>query len=908
MPLTVGSRLGSYEVLGALGAGGMGEVYRARDSKLGRDVAIKVLPELFAADAERLARFQREAQLLAALNHPNIAAIYGLEDSGPTRFIVMELVEGASLAERVTGAIPFDEALRIARQIVEAFEAAHDKGIVHRDLKPANVMLTEDGQVKVLDFGLAKLDAAESGGSSVSDGPAGLTHSPTLTFAATQAGMILGTAAYMSPEQARGRPADKRSDVWAFGCVLYEMLTGRRVFAGEDVTDIIAAVVRADPDWTALPPGTPTGLRKILEGCLQKDRKARIPDMAVVRFLMADAGSDPDQTPIGTRFARAAPRRSAVAFGAAVSIVAVAIAAVVTWTVVRPRDVSRPRPVRFGIAAPADQPYAISGPDRSIAITPDGSHVVSIHGGTLGGGGQMMVRRLDQLTAAPMRGLTAARAPFVSADSRWIGFFESGYLKKVAVSGGPPITICRVNGGTRGSTWGPDDRIVFATNDPATGLFSVPAGGGEPQVLTKPDTAHGELEHLFPSLLPGGRVVLFTIAGSPVENSQIAALDLQSGKQTTVIRGGSHADYVASGHLLYASGGALRAVRFDSERLQVLGDPVVVSDEVRVEATGAAQFSVSQGGSFIYLSGGEGSFEERSLVWVDRSGREQKLDAPPRAYDTPRLSPDGKRVAVSLSDQEQDIWLLDIARRQLTRLTFEPSIEGFPLWTPDGMHVLFSSSRAGIPSVFWKRSDNTGSVDRITTGQGRITPFSASPDRKTIVVSINGGSDLGVARVDQRNEPTPLIEAPGVQNNAEISPDGRWLAYESGESGQREIIVRPFPNVDAARWQISTTGGVRPAWARSGRELFYDGLPDGAMMAVSIGDTATFSYGNPTRLFATSTVYNRSPAAGRTYDVSPDAQKFLMIKDATETSRRSTANLVVVLNWLDELRERVATK
>ena len=727
-------------------------------------------------------------------------------------------------------------------------------------------------------------------------------------FAATQAGLILGTAAYMSPEQARGRSADKRSDVWAFGCVLYEMLTGRRAFDGEDVTDIIAAVVRAEPDWTALPPGTPAGLRKILEGCLQKDRKARIPDMAVVRFLMADAGSDPDQTQIGTRFARVASRRSAFAIGAAVAIVAAAIATAATWALMRPREVPPPRPVRFGIAHPADQPYAISGPDRSIVITPDGSHIVSIHGGTLGGGGQMLVRGLDQLAARPMRGITAARAPFISPDSRWIGFFEQGSLKKVPVSGGPPIIICRTNGGTRGSTWGPDDTIVFATNDPATGLLSVSAGGGEPKVLTKPDTARGELDHLFPLLLPGGRTVLFTIAASPMDNAQIAALDLQSGKQTTVIRGGSQAEYVASGHLLYASGGVLRAVRFDPERLQPQGDPVIVSDEVRVEATGAAHYSVSQGGSFVYLAGGEGSFEERSLVWVDRSGREQVVDAPSRAYNTPRISPDGKRIAVSVADQEQDIWLWDIARRQLTRLTFEPSVEGYPLWTPDGMHVFFSSSRAGISSPFWKRSDNTGPVEPVTAGQGPFTAFSASPDGKMLVVSINSGSDLAVVRLDQRSEPTRLIEAPDIQTNAEVSPDGRWLAYESGESGQREIIVRPFPNVDAGRWQISTNGGQRPVWARSGRELFYDGVRDVGMTAVSITGGATFTYGNPTKLFPTTAGYNKSPAAGRTFDVSPDGQKFLMIKDATEASRRSTANLVVVLNWLEELRQRAAAK
>jgi serine/threonine-protein kinase len=652
----------------------------------------------------------------------------------------------------------------------------------------------------------------------------------------------------------------------------------------------------------------PPAIRTLIQRCLVKDRKARIPDMAVVRFLMADAGapgSDPDQTPIGTRFARAAPRRSAIAIGAAASMIAAAIAAATTWALMRPQEGPRLRPVRFAITPPLEQSFAIAGPDRAVVVAPDGGHIVSIHGGNLGGGGPLMVRGLDQLAATPTRGVTTARAPFMSPDSRWIGFFDAGVLKRVPMSGGPPIAICRLNGGTRGSTWGPDDTIVFATNESSTGLFSVPAGGGDPKLLTKPDAAHGELDHLFPSFLPGGRVVLFTITTSPIENAQIAALDVRSGKQTILIRGGSQAEYVATGHLLYASGGALRAVRFDPERLQVLSDPVVVADDVRMEATGAAHYSVSQNGSLVYLSGGAGNFEQRSLVWVDRRGHEEPIDAPLRAYSTPRISPDGKRVAVSIADQEQDIWVLDIARQQLTRLTFEASLEQFPVWAPDGTHVLFASSRSGPMNVFWKRADNTGSVEPVTSGQELVTPYSLSPDGKMLVVGINGGADIGVVQLGERREPTALVEAPAVQSNAEISPNGRWLAYQSFESGQSQIIVRPFPNVEAGRWQVSSGQGGRPLWARSGRELFYDS-GRGSLMVVSVADAATFTFGNPTKMFDGQ--YYSSPSAGRTFDVSPDGQKFLMIKEATADGRRSTANMVVVLDWFDELRQRMAVK
>jgi Tol biopolymer transport system component len=905
--LTSGGRLGSYEIVSSLGAGGMGEVYRARDTKLGRDVAIKILPELFVGDPDRIARFQREAQLLAALNHPNIAAIYGLEDAGSTHFIVMELVDGESLDHKLRpGRLPLGEALAIARQIVDALEAAHDKGIVHRDLKPANIMLTVDGQVKVLDFGLAKHDAS---GSSVSSERAGLTHSPTLTFAATQAGMILGTAAYMSPEQARGRPADKRSDVWAFGCVLYEMLAGKRAFEGDDATDIIAAVVRAEPDWDALPRDVTPPIRTLIKRCLEKDRKARIPDMSVVRFLMADA--ERASSIAATRVPTTVPARRSAAIAIAGAVAGAAIAGVVMRTVMRPQPASPRRTARFIVAPPGAQPLNIGGPDRSVVIDRAGGHVATINGADPASGGQLMVRDLSQLEPVALRGVAIARSPFFSPDGRWIGYFDTGDLKKVPVGGGPPITICRISGGTRGSDWGADNTIIFATNALDSGLFSVPAAGGEPKLLTKADVARGEVDHLYPSILPGGRAVLFTVVmNGPIDNSEIAVLDLKTGQRKTLIRGGAHAMYFSptgserEEYVFYASAGTLRAVRFDRERLEVLGEPAVVVDQVRTEATGAAQFSLSPNGTLVYVPGGVGAAENRMLVWVDRRGREQPIDAPPRLYQIPRVASDGAHIAVMINDPEQDIWVLDPPRQPLTRLTFGPSGESNPVWMPDMRRILFSSTRSGIPNVFWQKADGTGTPDQLTTSDAMAIPFSVAPDGRKAVVGITGGTDIAVLTLDEPRQLRPLIVAQGIQANAEISPDGRWLAYQSGESGQNEIYVRPFPNVDAGRWQISTGGGVKPAWARNGRELFYL-APDFWMMAVPVRISETFSFAAPVKLFHEPYFEG---VTGRSYDVSPDGTKFLAIKSTVSNRAAATASVVVVLDWLDELRQRMSAK
>jgi serine/threonine-protein kinase len=915
MLLQAGTRLGPYEIVAPIGAGGMGEVYRARDTKLARDVALKILPDAFVSDADRVARFEREAQLLAALNHPNIAAIYGLDESGPTKFLVLELVEGESLDARLkprgptaaastagargfSRAFPIDEALAIAQQILDALEAAHEKGIIHRDLKPANIMVTPEGQVKVLDFGLAK--ALE---------PAGrpeLSHSPTLTFAATQAGVILGSAAYMSPEQAKGRAADKRSDVWGFGCVLYEMLTGRRAFDGEDVSDVLATVLKSEPDWTAFHEDVPPRIVDVIRKCLAKDRKQRIPDVSVIRFLLNEP---PTAATPAVSAAVPPPTRSITRFLAgSVALVALAAAAgaAVTWWRMRTPP---PTPVRFTLS-PGSTPLAPSV-DRMIAISPDSRHLVYVTGTPPDT--QMIVRAIDQLEPVTLRGVTSPRWPSISPDSKWIAFFTPGELKKVAMSGGPPITVTTITAPGRGVTWRDDNTIVFATVGGTSGLLSVPAGGGETKVLSKPDTEHGELDHRFPSALPGGRAILFTISAASVENAQIGVLDLRSGERKILVRGGTDARYVATGHLLYAAAGSLRAVRFDPVRLEVLSEPVALVDALLTKPTGAADFDVSSDGTLVYVPGGVvpqgqlgGVNAARSLVWVDRQGREEPIKAPPRAYLYPRMSPDGTRIAIDIRDQENDIWIWDIAHENLRRLTLNPAADLLPLWTPDNKRIVFGSPRAsGTPNLYIRAADGTGGDTRISTSAVAQFATSITPDGKQIIVrstAPKGDFDLDIVPLDAQGQARPLIHTEFSEGNAELSPDGRWLAYESAESTQAQIYVQPFPDLNAGRWQISSAGGTKPLWARSGRELFYISS-DGYLMTVPVQATTTFTFGNPVKLLNTRYLYG--PAL-RTYDVTPDGKRFLMIKEPQGVGTGGPApNMVVVLNWFQELQARV---
>jgi len=877
--LAAGSRLGAYEVLSVLGEGGMGEVYQAHDTNLGRDVALKVIRPLLRDDAEHIVRFRREAHVLASLNHPHIATIHELNEVEGVAFLVMELVRGETLRDRLaSGPLRIADALRLGTQIAAALETAHDQGIIHRDLKPANVKITPDGTVKVLDFGLAKAVIADS--------PAMLSQSPT---AFVSQNVILGTVPYMSPEQARGKAVDRRSDIWSFGCVLFEMLTGRRPFDGETTSDIIAAILEREPDWRLLPVETPPAASRTLRRCLQKDLGHRLRDIGDARLELDDALLAPSR-PSRNHGAPAPPWSRLPGSARLVAALAVGLvggAVLGTMIARQPRATVPVAPAHFLMSLPSGAQLA--GLDfPAVALSPDGSLLAYV--GVRGGRAQLFLRALNSLESTPVPGTADALAPFFSPDSRWLAFFAGGQLMKVPVTGGAPIAISDARIGFGGS-WGSDDTIVFAPSTGA-GLSRVAAAGGSPVRVTTVDAQSGEFSHRWPELLPDGKSVLFTVGtvGS-WDDAQIVAQSLSSSGRVVLVRGGTNPHYLPSGHLMYARGGALMVVPFDAGRLQVRGTPVRVLDSVMESADGAAQIAVSRSGSVAYIAGSLES-NQRRLVAVDRSGGAAPLAAPPLAYVTPRVSADGRRLVVTVAGATEDLWLYDMAAASLTQLTFDANASA-PILTPDGERVTYASTKAGAPNLFSSRLA-AGGDERLTSSESLQAPGSWSPDGRTLVFverNATTGRDIWMLPYGGDRVARPFLASPSDESAPRFSPDGRWIAYVSNASGRNEVYVCAS-DAPSRKTQVSRNGGAEPVWARGGQELFY--RAEDRMVAVSAVAGAEPRFAEPRVLFEGR--FEKGTIDAANYDVTPDPLRFVMVR-AVE-AEATQGQLHVVLNWL----------
>jgi serine/threonine-protein kinase len=924
--LTAGTRLGPYEIVALLGVGGMGEVYRATDTNLRRQVAIKVLPASVAADADRLARFHREAEVLAALNHPNIAHVFGLERQqvqgrhDGTFALVMELVEGPTLADRIArGPIPLAEALPIAKQISEAIEAAHDQNIIHRDLKPANIKVRPDGTVKVLDFGLAKAIEGPEGGSDRA------TLSPTITSPAmTRAGMILGTAAYMAPEQARGLTIDKRVDLWAFGCILYEMLTGHRAFEpstgsgvpraasnkeGDPVVETLAAVLRAEPDWNALPATTPASIRRLLQRCLAKDPKQRLREAGSATLEIDNAQAGDTEASSGSPTPRRPVwQRAAAVLG--VVVLTMAATGALAWRLLR-QPVAPAQVVRFSIPLEKDSNYSFGG-RHVLTISPDGRRLAYV------ADGRIYLRALNEASATPIRGteIGGGRSPFFSPDGEWLGFWSANALKKVALSGGAPVTLCAA-GNLWGAVWSADDTILVGQG--AAGIWQVPAGGGAPVTLIK--MKEGELAQ-SPQRLPVGDWILYTLRPSGVgdwNQAQIVAQSVTTGERRVLINAGRDARYVPTGHLVYALNGAIYAARFDATRVQVIGGPVSLVEGVADanNATGAAQFSVAANGTLAYIGGSllGLAIPYATLVWVDRAGREEPLKFDAQIYWYPRISPDGTSIAVSTASganpvvNRADIWVLDSLRGSKTKITFEANNRFYPVWSADGTRLIFSDGAATKNRIRWAPATGAGSIETLLEGEERY-PTSVSRDGRLLAFYQNDPKtqrDLWILPLGGKEKPQPFLSTPFEDSAPMFSPDGRWVAYASNKSGQNEIYVRPYPAAGAQEYTISAGGGTEPLWAPSGRELFYRHGNELMSVAVSVSAGALLA-APPVRLFSGEFLLDSSTTRTvANYDISHDGKRFLMLKTAALTAAAPPPPISVALNWTEELKRRAPT-
>ena len=909
MPLTPGTRLGVYEVAAQIGEGGMGQVYRATDTKLKRHVAIKILPGTLAANPDRLARFQREAEVLASLSHPHIAGIYGLEESDGVSALVMEFVDGEDLSQRIArGAIPIDEALPIAKQIADALEAAHEQGIIHRDLKPANIKVRADGTVKVLDFGLAKAMDVGPGGA---NGLGGLSMSPTLSMHATQAGIILGTAAYMAPEQARGKTVDKRADIWAFGVVLFEMLTGSQPFPGEDISHVLARVIERDPDWSVLPSALSPALGTYLRRCLVKDPRERIRDIGDVRlaltgaFETASPNSTNPESPI-PKPVSAWRHRLVWAVAAAALAAAAVLMLWAPWRAEKPVD--RPL-VRLEVDLGADVSLpALSVAGSHVAISPDGSRLVYASGTP----SKLYTRRLDQSTATELPGTEGALGPFFSPDGQWVAFVARGRLHKISVEGGVAIPVGDAANFVGGS-WGEDGSIILG-GAAGRGLLRIRADGGAPETIAP--SATGDAALARPQVLPGGKAILFTTPRSgDTRDFSVEVLTLADRHRKIVARGGSTARYLPTatglGHLVYTTHATLFAIPFDLEKLETRGAPIQVLDDVGYFATlGAGGFDVSGTGTLVYRKAGASVPAASMLQWVDAAGRRIPLRAEPGVYSNLRLSPDGTRVALLSGAGVPDVWVYDTRRDAMTRLTSVRGGYWSPIWSPDSQYIVFGATGVGI---FAARADGASEPVALTQIRLMVTPWSITPDGKRLAYfeGVANSGQLWTLPLEDKGgqlragKPEQFLQSNSLDLNPSFSNDGRWIAYHSNESGKNEVYVRPFPPPSSgpgSKLLISNSGGIEPRWSPTGHELVY--RSGDQIMAASYtvkGDTLV---AEKPRIW----IAKLGAAAGSVaaWDLAPDGKRVAVVTPLESAEAPKQEHEVVFLqNFFDELRRRV---
>ena len=929
MSLSPGARIAHYDVTALIGEGGMGQVWQATDTQLNRQVALKILPDAFAGDAERLARFQREAQVLARLNHPNIAAIHGIEEdeSEGTHALVLELVVGPTLADRIAhGAIPIDDALPIATQIAEALEAAHEAGVIHRDLKPANIKVRDDGTVKVLDFGLAKALGPPASDTNLSASP-----TISMTAAATQIGMVMGTAAYMSPEQAKGKAVDRRADVWAFGAVLFEMLTGRKPFAGDDVSEMLVSVIRDDPDWSWLPADTPPGVNQALRVCLQKDTSQRVRDMSAIRMALGgaftmpvEAGPESAVAPSPATWQRPIP---ATIF----ALMLTGVAAGAAWTLARPAVVPGDV-IRFEIVTSDTAPMLHFGANPDLAISPDGTRVV-YNGGAIGAGAvlalggvapevsQLQVRSFDQATDAPFAGVSGV-GPFFSPDGEWIGFVDQSgtTLQRVSVLGGPPVIVAETFAPIMGASWGASDQIIFSEG--GLGLFSVARDAGEPQQLTAPDRELGEAVHGWPSFVADRDAVLFVIGAGIGPTGEIAVLDLGTGDVTRLGLRGTGPHYVSTQHLVYAAEDAsIRAVAFDIGTLRVTGSPFPMIDGVMVKNEGAANFSISDHGRLVYVPGAPASLTAvlSTLALVNHSGGATPFTEEEREYFRPRMSPDGTRVAVEVTERRgaepvTHVWIVDVDTGTATQLTFAGSRNQFPVWTRDGETVVFRSDRANDDGdIYRKAADGAGEATLVLDGDGAVTPTDVSRDGVLLFQAStpDAAADILTMPLDGGEPPTEFLSTPDQERAARFSPDGRWVAYQVDDGSGPQVYVRPYPRTEGSQRRVSEDAGRAPIWSPAGQSLFFAGLFPVPLYVASVETDPDFVRGRPEELFVLmqqGLQIGRQIMNGPIWDVAPDGERFVMVlpnSGAAANGSLPERVINVVLNWDQELLERV---